>query len=148
MPQIASPQPPGYNIPLNKTWLNIFFLTNLILLLEPQATCCLHCHPAPLAQHHRRLLEAGVWLQLLLRGDAQWDGCSSGQWLFIPGMASILKSRESLLPFCGTLPPPEINEGELGSNEWWFGVLRENKSICLALCKLILLVVNRHHGRV
>lgn len=59
---------------------------------EPQAASGLHCYPASIAKHHGWFLEAGVWLQLLIHSDAQWDGCSAGS----PDMYSHLFSRISL----------------------------------------------------
>lgn len=53
--------------------------SRVIPLSEPQAARCLRGHPAPSAQHRGGLLEAGVRLQLLLRGDAERDGHGPGR---------------------------------------------------------------------
>lgn len=68
---------------------------------EPQAARCLRGHPAPSAQHRGRLLEAGVRLQLLLRGDAERDGHGPGR--RAPATAQGL--RESVR-VCVVLPLP------------------------------------------
>lgn len=59
----------------------------LLSTVELQTASSLHRNPAPAAQHGRRLLEAGLRLQLLLDSHAQRDGCSTGVYCSPSGFA-------------------------------------------------------------